>query len=104
MATEVHAERVVPSGGKIEISTPELIEGKRAPVVLTIEDAEPDEQHHVIDLLTTLPGHRLFQNAEEVDASLREERDAWERSCCHQVAMCIWMPIALAPRGRYGKR
>ena len=79
MTTELRVETVVLPGGKIEISTPELIEGKRATVVVTIEDTEPDEQHHVIDLLTTLPGHRLFQNAEEVDAYLREERDAWER-------------------------
>jgi hypothetical protein len=79
MATELRVETVVLPGGKIEISTPELIEGKRATVVVTIEDTEPDEQRHVIDLLRTLPGHRLFQNAEEVDAYLREERDAWER-------------------------
>ncbi len=71
-------EVVVLPGGKIEISTPELIPGKRATVVVTMEDQEPVEQQHVIDLLTALPGHRLFQNAEEVDAYLREERDAWE--------------------------
>ena len=78
MATEVRVETVVLPGGKIEISMPELIPGKRATVVVTMEDKESVEQHHVIDLLTALPGHRLFQNAEEVDAYLREERDAWE--------------------------
>jgi hypothetical protein len=25
-----------------------------------------------------LPGHQVFENAEEVDTYLREERDAWE--------------------------
>ncbi len=78
MATELRVETVVLPGGKIEISTPELPAGKRATVVVTVEDTEPQEQHHVIDLLTALPGHRLFQNAEEVDAYLREERDTWE--------------------------
>lgn len=78
MATEVRVETVVLPGGKIEISTPELIPGKRATVVVTMEDKEPVEQQHVIDLITALPGHRLFRNAEEVDAYLREERDAWE--------------------------
>ena len=78
MATEVRVETVVLPGGKIEISTPELIPGKQATVVVTMEDQEPVEQQHVIDLLTALPGHRLFQNAEEADAYLREERDAWE--------------------------
>ena len=77
-ATAVRVETVVLPGGKIEISTPELIQGKRATVVVTMEDKVSVEQHHVIDLLTALPGHRLFQNAEEVDAYLREERDAWE--------------------------
>jgi hypothetical protein len=78
MAIELRVETVVLPGGKIEISTPELIAGKRATVVVTIEDSKPDEQRHVIDLLTSLPGHRLFQNAEEVDSYLREERDAWD--------------------------
>ena len=78
MATEVRVETVVLPGGKIEISMPELIPGKRATVVVTMDDKESVEQHHVIDLLTALPGHRLFQNAEEVDAYLHEERDAWE--------------------------
>lgn len=68
MATELRVEMVVLPGGKIEISTPELLAGKRAIIVVTVEDTEPQEQHHVIDLLTTLAGHRLFQNAEEVDA------------------------------------
>src|SRR5258708_20810643 len=78
MATEVRVETVVLPGGKIEISTPELIPGKRATVVVTMEDQEPVEQQHVIDLLTALPVHRLFQNAEEVDAYLLQDRDAWE--------------------------
>ncbi len=80
MATEVRVETVVLPGGKIEISTPELIPGKRATVVVTMEDKESVEQHHVIDLLTALAGHWLFQNAEEVDAYLREERDAYKAS------------------------
>ena len=79
MATELRVETVVLPGGKIEISAPELMAGKRATVVVTVEDTEPGEQHHVIDLLTALPGHRLFHNAEEVDAYLGQERDAWER-------------------------
>ena len=78
MATEVRVKTVVLPGGRIEISTPELIPGRRATVVVTIEDNEPIEQPHVIDILKTLAGHRLYQSAEEVDAYIREERDAWE--------------------------
>jgi hypothetical protein len=78
MATEVRVKAVVLPGGKIEISTPELIPGRRATVVITIEDNETIEQPHVIAILKTLPGHRLYQSAEEVYAYIREERDAWE--------------------------
>jgi len=79
MATEVRVKTVVLPGGKIEISIPELIPGQQATVVVTIEDRKPSEQRHVIDILRDLPGHQLFQSAEEVDAYIREEHDAWER-------------------------
>jgi hypothetical protein len=78
MSTEVRVKTVVLPGGKIEISTPELIPGRRATVVITIEDNEPVERPHVIDILKTLPGYQLYQSAEEVDAYICEERDAWE--------------------------
>ena len=79
MATEMRVKTIVLPGGKIEISTPELIPGQHATVVITIEDSKPNEQPHVIDILTALPGHRLFHTAEEVDAYMHEERDSWER-------------------------
>ena len=78
MATEVRVKTIVLPGGKIEISTPELIPGKHATVVVTIEDNETDDQRHVIDILAALPGHQIFHNIEEVDAYMREERDSWE--------------------------
>jgi hypothetical protein len=74
----VRVRTVILPGGKIEISAQELIPGRRATVVITIEDNETMEQPHVIDILKKLPGHRLYQSAEEVDAYVREERDAWE--------------------------
>lgn len=78
MSTEVRVRTVVLPDGKIEINAPELIPGQCAAVVVTIEDNETMEQPHVIDILKTLPGHRLYQSAEEVDAHVREERNAWE--------------------------
>lgn len=79
MAIEVRVKTKVLPGGKIEISAPELIAGQEATIVVTIEDAKPDEQHHdhVIDVLKRLSGHQLFDSAEEVDAHIREERDSW---------------------------
>lgn len=78
MATEVRVETIVLPGGKIEISTPELTPGKRATVVVMIEDNEPDDQRHVIDILSALPGHQIFHSAGEVDAYMQKERDSWE--------------------------
>ena len=51
----------------------------RVKTVITIEDNETMEQSHVIDILKTLTGRRLYQSAEEVNAYIREERDVWER-------------------------
>jgi len=78
MATEVRVKTIVLPGGKIEISTPELIAGQYATVVVTIEDNESGQQPHVIDLLRALPGHQLFHSADEVDAYMHEERQSWE--------------------------
>ena len=78
MAIEVHINTIVLPGGRIEISIPKLVAGQRATVVVTVEDQELVEQRHVIDILAALPGHQLFQNAQEVDAYIQEERDAWE--------------------------
>ena len=79
MTTKLRVKTVVLPGGKIEISNPELIPGQRATVVVMIEDNEPVEQRHVIDILKTLPGHQIFKSAEEVDAYLQGERNSWER-------------------------
>lgn len=78
MAMEVRVKTVVLPGGKIEISNPELIPGQEATVVVLVEDQQPVKKPHVIDILRSLPGHRLFQSAEEVDDYLRVERESWE--------------------------
>jgi hypothetical protein len=75
---EVHVKTVVLPGGKIEISIPELVAGQEATVVITVENEKPLEQRHVIDILNSLPKHRMFKTIEEVDAYIREEREAWD--------------------------
>ena len=80
MTTAIHIQTTILPGGKIEVSAPELPPGKRANVFVVIEDEEPQEKRHVLDMRSsTFSGHRLFQTAEEVDANIREERDSWER-------------------------
>lgn len=78
MATRVRIKTIVLPGGKIEITNPDLVPGQEATVVITVEDSEPTPGGHVIDILTALPGHQLFQNAEEVDSYVQQEREAWE--------------------------
>ncbi len=76
MTFEVRVNTVVLPGGRIEIQVPKLAAGQQATVVITVEEQEQVKEH-VLDILANLPGHQLFQNAEEVDAYIREERDTW---------------------------
>jgi translation elongation factor P/translation initiation factor 5A len=82
MATPVRIETAVGEDGAIQIRAPELVPGQR--VTVTIEATEtteeaPVEKRHAIDILAEMPGHHLFKTTEEVDAYIREERDAWDR-------------------------
>ncbi len=78
MSIEVRIQTVVLPGGKIEITTPELIAGQRATVIVTVENGKQYEQLHVIDILKSLPGHRLFRTTDDVDTYMRKERDSWD--------------------------
>lgn len=78
MATAVRVKTVVLPGGKIEVSAPELIPGQHATVFVVVEEDEPIEKRHALDILAELPGHLAFQTAEEVDRYIQEERASWE--------------------------
>lgn len=78
MAIEVHVETVVLPGGRIELNVPGLMAGQQATVTITIKDQQVEKKQSILDFLEQLPGHRIFQNADEVDAYIREERDSWE--------------------------
>ena len=71
-------ETIVLPGGRIEISSPELIPGQKVTVWIALEPA-PAEKRALSEILGDYPGGRLFKTAEEVDAYIREERDSWER-------------------------
>jgi hypothetical protein len=78
MSTAIHITTTVSTDGKIEISAPELRSGMTANITIVIDD-EQAPKRSALDILAELPGHRLFQTAEEVDAYIHEERDAWDR-------------------------
>ena len=69
----------VQPGGKIEISDTQLPTGKPVDVIVLFTQLEDATRRSVVDILAEAPGHLAFQPAEEVDAYLREERNAWER-------------------------
>ena len=88
MSAVIHREAVVRLDGTIEIATPELQPGQH--VSVTIEPDQPsvanqpqvttqEPKRHAIDILSEMPGGRLFKTAEEVDAYICEERASWDR-------------------------
>ena len=78
MASTVQRAAVVGPDGAIAIHVPELAPGQRVRVTVEVEP-DPATLRTAIAVLTELPGHRLFQTAEAVDAYLRTEREAWDR-------------------------
>jgi hypothetical protein len=69
----------VQPGGKIEVSDTQLPAGESVDVIVLFPQPEDTARRSVVDILAEAPGHLAFDTAEEVDAYLREERDAWER-------------------------
>jgi len=78
MTTAIHITTTVSPDGKIEITAPELRPGMKANVTITIEDEQP-QKRSALDILAEMPGHQLFQTAEEVDEYIRTEREAWDQ-------------------------
>ena len=70
--------RVQP-GGKIEVSDVHLPAGKSVDVIVLFPESDDSTRRSIVDVLAESPGHLTFQTAEDVDAYLRQERDAWER-------------------------
>jgi hypothetical protein len=66
------------ASGRIEIDTPELAPGAAVELIILVPDAATPAQRSAVDILAEAPGQRAFKDAGEVDAYLRQERDAWE--------------------------
>jgi hypothetical protein len=73
ITTTVHPD------GKIEVVDPQLHPGEAVDVIVLFPEASRALRRSVVDVLAEAPGQLLFHTPEEVDAALREERDAWER-------------------------
>ena len=79
MQTALRLTGTVQAGGRVVVSSPQLPFGKAVEVIVLFPREVDIVRRSVTDVLAEAPGHLLFQNAEEVDAYIQEERDAWER-------------------------
>jgi hypothetical protein len=67
------------AGGRIEVDSPELEPGAAVELIILLPEGTTVERRSAVDILAEASGHRAFKTAAEVDAYLREERDAWDR-------------------------
>jgi hypothetical protein len=72
------ATTVLP-GGKIVVADPQLPSGEAVDVIVLLSEPPFTRRHSIVDVLAGAPGQILFRTAEDVDAHLNTERDAWER-------------------------
>ncbi len=78
MQSALRIKTTVLPGGKIEVVDETLQAGESVDVIVLPQRASAARQS-AVDILAGAPGHRLFHTAEEVDASIKKERDAWDR-------------------------
>ena len=68
--------RVLP-GGRIELQSPELIEGQIVTVRIVLKDDDQSVKKSFLEILGDYKGGQLFKSVEEVDQYIKEERDSW---------------------------
>ena len=79
MGTIVQVTTTVREDGSIEVHAPGLTPGQQVTVSIATAGEEQLTGPHILDAVAALKGHRIFTTAEEVDAHMRGERDAWDR-------------------------
>lgn len=78
MQTAVRVTATVQLGGRVEIADPQLPAGKSVDVIVLFQQEADVSRRSVVEVLAEAPGQLAFHSAEEVDAYIREERDAWD--------------------------
>lgn len=77
MQTALRITATIQSGGKIEISDPQLRAGETVEVIVLLPEIQQTVRRSALDILAEAPGHRLFKTPDEVEDYIREERDSW---------------------------
>lgn len=76
--TIVRARTIVQPGGQVIITDPALLTGKPVEVIILLSEEPSEPLFSMLDVLNSVPGHLLFQNAAEVNEYLHEERASWD--------------------------
>ena len=79
MQAALRLTTLVQPGGRIEVIDEQLPAGAAVDVIVLVSSLAGGARPSIADVLSQAPGRVAFQSAEEVDAYLREEREAWER-------------------------
>ena len=85
MKPSTHLVRVQP-GHRVEVVSPELLEGQLVHVIITPEMSSSLDSDTIVAFLDSLPdGPRAFATWDEYDRYLRQERESRDQySCKHQ--------------------
>lgn len=78
MQTAVRITAEVQPGGTSEMVDAQLPVGTPVEIIVLLPQGTPSPRRSILAVLADAPGHLAFQTADEVDAYLRAERDAWE--------------------------
>ena len=68
---------IVGTGGRIEVTAPDLPEGGAVEVTVRLTDNQPERSCSALDVLNGCKGGVLFKSADEVSQHIRDERDSW---------------------------
>jgi hypothetical protein len=77
MTQVLQLQTTILPGHRIEIQSSELPEGRSATVLVLVDEVELPKRR-LSEVLAGYQGGQLFRSAEEVDAYLRAEREAWD--------------------------
>ena len=77
MSIALHIKTTILPGSRIEISSPELPQGRPASVFVIVDDDAPVPKQKLSEVLSSAVGSPSFRTSDEVDAYLRVERESW---------------------------
>ena len=78
MQAALHLKTTILPGGRIELEDSELPAGQSVEVIVLLPNPPTKARQSALDILAQAPGQRIFKTADDVDAYIKQERDAWD--------------------------